>query len=64
YTAATQRIEQAPEELRIHYTREVSRVLQQLEQGEGEPWALWRETRQWSLEAFEEIYRWLGARFD
>jgi arginyl-tRNA synthetase len=64
YTAATQRIENAPEELKIHYTREVSRVLQALEAGEGAVASLWAETRQWSLDAFNEIYGWLRARFD
>jgi arginyl-tRNA synthetase len=64
YTAATQRIDNAPEELKIHYTREVSRVLQALESGEGEVAQLWRSTRQWSLDAFAEIYGWLRARFD
>jgi arginyl-tRNA synthetase len=64
YTAATQRIDNAPEELKIHYTREVSRVLQALESGEGEVAELWRSTRQWSLDAFAEIYGWLRARFD
>ena len=67
YTAATRRIEDAANqspELRARYTREVSEVLQALESGEGEAHALWRETRQWSLDAFEEIYHWLGARFD
>jgi len=64
YTAATQRIEQAPEALKIHYTREVSRLLQALEAGEGEEAELWRDTRQWSLDAFQEIYTWLRARFD
>ena len=67
YTAATQRIEEAAghsPELRAQYLGEVSEVLQALESGKGEAYALWRETRQWSLDAFEEIYRWLGARFD
>ena len=64
YTAATRRIEEAPEELKAQSMREVSSVLQALESGQGEVHALWRETRQWSLEAFDEIYRWLGARFD
>ena len=64
YTAATQRIESAPEEIKIHYLREVSRVLQAIESGRGEVADLWRETRQWSLDAFAEIYAWLRARFD
>ncbi len=64
YTAATQRIDHAPEELKIHYLREVSRVLQAIEAGRGDVADLWRETRQWSLDAFAEIYHWLRARFD
>ncbi|MCH9047130.1 MAG: arginine--tRNA ligase [SAR324 cluster bacterium] len=64
YTAATRRIENAPDALKKRYSREVSRLLQALEAGEGETYALWQRTRQWSLDAFDEIYRWLGARFD
>lgn len=58
YTAATRRIEEAPEELKVHYLREVSRVLQALEAGEGEIYDLWQETRAWSLQAFDAIYGW------
>ena len=67
YTAATKSIEDAAKtspELRAQYAGEVSEVLQALESGEGEVHALWRETRQWFLDAFDEIYQWLGARFD
>ena len=64
YTAATRRIEEAPEALKIHYLREVSRVLQALEGGDEEITRLWQETRAWSLEAFDAIYGWLKARFD
>jgi arginyl-tRNA synthetase len=64
YTEATRLIEEAPEPQRRRYEQEVSAVLQQLEAKQGEWYRLWRETRQWSLEAFDEIYRWLGARFD
>lgn len=39
-------------------------VLKALEQGEPELTALWRETRQWSLDEFHAIYRWLDATFD
>lgn len=64
YTAATLMLEDAPEPQRAQYEREVSAVLQQLEARTGEPYRLWQETRQWSLDAFAEIYGWLGARFD
>ena len=64
YTAATLMLEQAAPEEQARMEKEVSAVLQQLEARQGEPYRLWQETRQWSLQAFDEIYRWLGARFD
>ncbi|MGE3165742.1 MAG: arginine--tRNA ligase [Planctomycetota bacterium] len=42
----------------------VSATLKELEAGGNEVHALWRETREWSLAEFAEIYRWLEARFD
>src|SRR5262249_27874119 len=44
--------------------RDVSEILQALEHGEPEITKLWQQTRQWSLDDFNEIYRWLHARFD
>jgi arginyl-tRNA synthetase len=64
YTAATRLLEEAPEPERRRHEQEVSAVLQDLEGGRGETYALWQETRRWSLESFAEIYRWLDARFD
>ncbi len=42
----------------------VSEVLQAIESGQGEIHALWLKTRQWSLDEFDRIYRWLNCRFD
>lgn len=42
----------------------VTSVLKALEAGEPELTALWKETRQWSLDDFDAIYDWVGARFD
>ena len=42
----------------------VSKVLKALEEGEPEITKLWRETRQWCLDEFAEIYKWLDCRFD
>ena len=39
-------------------------VLKALEAGEPELTALWKETRQWSLDEFQAIYDWLDATFD
>ena len=64
YTAATLMLESAPEAERKRYEAEIGAVLQALEAQTGPVHELWLETRQWSLDAFDEIYRWLGARFD
>ncbi len=42
----------------------VSETLQKLEKHEPELEKLWQQTRQWSLDDFNEIYKWLDARFD
>jgi arginyl-tRNA synthetase len=42
----------------------VRAMLRRLEDGDPEITALWRETRQWSLDEFDAIYRWLEAPFD
>jgi len=39
-------------------------VLSGLERGDPELTALWRETRQWSLDEFDAIYEWLEVGFD
>ncbi len=43
---------------------EVRAVLRGLEAREPSLERLWRETRQWSLDEFSEIYAWIGCRFD
>ncbi len=42
----------------------VQEILQKLEAGDPEITALWRETADWSLDEFRQIYDWFGARFD
>lgn len=42
----------------------VRRILKDLEAGEPALIALWRETRQWSLDEFHAVYDWLEAPFD
>ncbi len=43
---------------------EVSDVLQKLENGDRKLTALWKKTRQWSLDDFSEFYRTIGVDFD
>jgi arginyl-tRNA synthetase len=43
---------------------EISELLHKIEARDPELVAIWKETRQWSLDAFAEIYRWCGVAFD
>jgi len=42
----------------------ISLVLQKLEQGDSALTKLWKETRQWSLDDFEDFYKLVGVKFD
>ncbi len=46
------------------YKFQVADVLKKLEDGDKELTVLWKETRQWSLEQFKNIYKELGIKFD
>ncbi len=46
------------------YKKEVSELLQALEKREKEITALWKETKEWSVKEFKEIYEDLGIKFD
>ncbi|MBN1538244.1 MAG: arginine--tRNA ligase [Anaerolineales bacterium] len=59
YAEANHKMEESPEaeaEVRALFTR--------WDQRDEEVMALWRESRQWSLEGFDQIYELLGVRFD
>lgn len=43
---------------------EVREVLRSLEEQEEPFWSRYRETRQWCLDEFKDVYRWLGAEFE
>lgn len=59
YTEATQAIERNSE-----YEEEAKALQRKLEDGDSQLVALWKKTRDWSLEDFNEIYRELGISFD
>ncbi len=64
YTQATHTLEDATPEQAPQFHAEVSAVLRAIESKQGEIYEQWQTTRQWSLADFQEIYRWIGARFD
>jgi arginyl-tRNA synthetase len=43
---------------------EMTRILKAVEERDEELTKLWTETRQWSLDEFDEIYEWCGVHFD
>jgi len=59
YAEASQKIEANPD-----YKQEADAVLKKLERGDRKLTALWKKTRQWSLDEFNEIYKILGVKFD
>ncbi len=59
YAEANQRIEASPEA-----EKEVRTLYARWDQRDPEVIALWEETRQWSLDGFDQIYDLLGIRFD
>ena len=59
YSEAVQKIETDDE-----YKDEFKQVQKRLEDGDEEIVKLWKETRQWSLDEFDLIYKLLGVSFD
>jgi arginyl-tRNA synthetase len=59
YTQATNLVEENPD-----YEAEARQVFSRWEARDPEIVALWKKTRQWSLEGFKEIYAVLGENFD
>ena len=59
YVEANKRLEENPE-----LEAEVRDLFKRWDQGDPELRALWEKTRQWSIEGFDEIYRWLNVHFD
>jgi arginyl-tRNA synthetase len=56
---------EAAQELAAHpeYKEEVGKIMKEIESRRGEAYALWQETRQWSIDYFNLIYRDLGIKF-
>jgi arginyl-tRNA synthetase len=43
---------------------QLTAILKQLEQKSGEFYDLWKETREWSIELMNEVYKWADVKFD
>lgn len=59
YMEASQKLIERPE-----YKLEVSKIMQEIESRQGEHYNLWKETRDWSINYFDSIYKELGVKFE
>ncbi len=48
----------------VENKKQLSEILTQLEHENGEFFDMWKETRQWSIELMNNVYRWAGVHFD
>lgn len=44
--------------------KQLTEILKQLEAGQGPFFDLWKETRSWSIELMQKVYKWAGVEFD
>jgi arginyl-tRNA synthetase len=64
YVKATMALDELKGDDLVKAESEISAALAGIESKKGEWFDLWKVTRQWSLDAFKEIYNWVGAEFD
>ncbi len=64
YVQGMQHLAQGNHEEQAKKHAEVADWLRRLEAREDEAHQLWQSTRQWSLEAFNAVYRWFNVQFD
>ncbi len=64
YVRSKRALSEATDEVRKTYQAEISAVHRQIETQQGEVYELWKKTRQWSLDDFAAIYKWLDVSFD
>lgn len=64
YSKASIMLEDAEGDDKQRLKDEVSEVLKEIESKDGDTFNFWNESKQWSIDDFNEIYDWIGARFD
>jgi arginyl-tRNA synthetase len=65
YSTAHNKLEEERNTPQEEKNREqLTMILKQLEQKSGEFYDLWKETREWSIELMNEVYKWAGVKFD
>lgn len=65
YTAGHNKLEdERGSDKEVTNREQLTMILKQLEQKSGEFYDLWKETREWSIELMNEVYKWADVKFD
>ena len=64
YVEATKTLDSLQGDALAKAEGEISTVLAGIESKAGPWYDLWQRTRDWSLDAYRDIYKWVGAEFD
>ena len=64
YVKAGQEFSSASDDEKQKITAQVSAVHSDIEKKHGDTFKLWQDTRKWSLDDFDAIYKWLDVHFD
>ncbi|MBY0416334.1 MAG: arginine--tRNA ligase, partial [Bdellovibrionales bacterium] len=65
YVEANNKLKDAPDdETKAQYHKEISAILKGIESKVGKYFDLWKITRQYCLNDFDAIYKWLDVKFD
>jgi len=64
YSHAVKKLDDAVGEEKVQFQEEISQILQKLEDKDDEFIQEWEMTRKWSVQDFQEIYKWLDVNFD
>ena len=63
YVEANTKLKEASDEEKIKYNAEISAILKSIENKKGNYYETWKVTRQYCLDDFNHIYKWLDVHF-
>jgi arginyl-tRNA synthetase len=63
YVEANNKLKEATDEQKVQYNAEVSAILKEIENKSGKFYETWKTTRQYCLDDFNRIYKWLDVNF-
>lgn len=64
YVEANTKLKDADDATKLQYNKEVSEILKGIESKSGKYFETWKTTRQYCLDDFNKVYKWLDVKFD